>query len=117
MFAEQGVGRGRRPVLQRWFFEILDVVQARGGPVAACHHLARDLGVPPLVRVDQLAVFEIGEPDEAEDDQQNDLQAPGHATGVIGIQLNSSAAATLRSSAARKSVSYTHLTLPTNREV
>src|SRR5450759_1886891 len=96
MLAEHGVGRRRGPVLQRGFFEILDVVQARRGPVAAGHHFPRDLGVAPLVRVDQLAVFEVGEPNRREGEKQYEGAGDG------GFQLNSSAAATMRSSAARK---------------
>ena len=68
MLAEHGVGGRRGPVLQRGLFEIFEAVQTRRDPVAARHHLARDLGVAPLVGVDQFAVFEIGEPDETEDD-------------------------------------------------
>src|SRR6266850_3378354 len=41
--------RGGGPVLQRRLLEVLEAVQARRDPVAARHHLARDLGVAALV--------------------------------------------------------------------
>ena len=66
----EGLERGRgRPVLQRRLLEVLEPVQARGEPVAAGDHLARDLGVAALVGVEQVALAEIGEPGEGEDEQ------------------------------------------------
>src|SRR6266850_1675155 len=48
---EQREERGGGPVLQRRLLEVLEAVQARRDPVAARHHLARDLGVAALVGV------------------------------------------------------------------
>src|SRR5579871_5872139 len=42
-----------RPVLQRRLLEIEDAVEARRDPIAADQHLARDLPVTPLVRIEQ----------------------------------------------------------------
>ena len=80
MLAEQGVGRRRGPVLQRGFFERLDAVQARRGPVAARHHFARDFGVAPLVRVDQLAIFDVRKPNRREGEQQQEDAGGGSST-------------------------------------
>ena len=63
-------GRGG-PVLQRRLLEVLQAVQARRQPVAARHHLARDLGVAAFVGVEQIALPEVGEPGDAEDEQED----------------------------------------------
>ena len=60
--AERVEGRGAEPVLQRRLLEVLEAVQARREPVAADGHLARDLGVAPLVGVLQVARVERREP-------------------------------------------------------
>ena len=65
-FAEQRVGRGGGPVLQGRFLEILEVVQARRGPVAAGHHFAGDFGVASLVGFHQFAVADVAEPGQRE---------------------------------------------------
>ncbi len=58
LHAERLEGGGGGPVLQRRFFEVLQVVQARRDPVAGDDHLARDLGVAALVRAEQGGALE-----------------------------------------------------------
>ena len=70
MLAEHFIRHGGGPVLQRRFFEIFQIVQARRDPVAAGHHLARNLGVTAFIRLDQVTIFQIAEPDDHQSEQQ-----------------------------------------------
>ena len=66
VLSEHAEGHGGRPVLQRRLLEIFVPVQARREPVAARDHLARNLGVAPLVGLHQVPITEIAEPDGRE---------------------------------------------------
>ena len=66
--AECPVRRGRRPVLQRRLFEVLQAIEPWSDPVTAREHLARDLGVTALVGIEERAHLEGREPGGAEDD-------------------------------------------------
>jgi hypothetical protein len=42
-----------QPVHERWLFEVLDVIEMWGDPVAQLDHFARDLGVARFIRFRQ----------------------------------------------------------------
>src|SRR5205085_353256 len=67
---EQFKKRGRRPVLQRRLLEVPEAVQARRQPVAARHHLARDLAIAALVRLVERPDGERAEPQDREQDPE-----------------------------------------------
>ncbi len=78
VFAKQCIGRRRGPVLQNRLLEVFDAIEPRRHPVAAGEHLARDLGVAPLVGLEQVAVLQVHEPSEGEQYRhQQDFHACG----------------------------------------
>ena len=75
--AEQFQATGHDPVHQRWFLEIVHAVEPRGDPVAARHHLARNLRVAPLVGIGQRIT---AQPDAVE--QRAEQDQPEHIPPV-----------------------------------
>ena len=67
---EQSHAQRRRPVLQRRLLDIRQAVEVRNDPVMALQHFARNLGVPPLVRVEQRTRRQHAEPDEDDEGGQ-----------------------------------------------
>jgi len=74
VLAEEAETRRRGPVSQRRLLEVLDAVEARRDEIAALRHLARDLGIAPFVRLDELAVVECAEPAADKQQQRDDEQ-------------------------------------------
>jgi len=63
---EQLEGERRRPVLERGLFDVHEAVQMRHDPVAARDHLARNLGVAALVRIEQRPERQHREPEDGD---------------------------------------------------
>ena len=60
-WAQQLDRGGPEPVEHRRLFEVADPVEPRGDPVAGASHRGRDVGVAPLVRLDERKVSRPGE--------------------------------------------------------
>src|SRR6266542_6813591 len=53
VLAEQREGKSIQPVVERGLFEILYIVEMRGNEIPEFQHLARNLRIAPLVRVQE----------------------------------------------------------------
>ena len=71
LHAERLVRHGGHPVLERRLLEVLEAVKTRRQPIARHHHLARNLGVAPLVRMNDRPVVGAREPDHGECQDQD----------------------------------------------
>ena len=92
VLTENGIGRGSGPVLQRRLLEILEVVEPRRDPIAACRHLARNFRIASLVGPDQHPIVEDPEPDRGEDEQGDGEAGTGyrakHCAGEKALMIH-----------------------------
>src|SRR6202035_3236113 len=72
---------GDDPVDEGRLLEVFDAVEPRGDPVAAGHHLARDLSVAPLVRRPQSARPQGDGVEDADPQREEEQVAPPEGGG------------------------------------
>ena len=73
---QEGKGPRGQPVVQRGLLEVLDVVEPGGHEIPGLEHLARDLRVAPLVRVDQAVGAQVPEVHEQHQQRHQDRKNP-----------------------------------------
>ena len=73
---QEGKGPRGQPVVQHGLLEVLDVVEPGGHEVPGLEHLARDLRVAPLVRVDQAVGTQVPEVYEQHQQCHRDRKGP-----------------------------------------